>query len=319
MMISRLAGARMARVVPCRLTSTTAAQGTSAARPATLSNAVLAATTLATVGSMAWYTHLYGAFPFLGEVSANSPAEDGLHPAAYPWSHKGPFDSFDHASIRRGFQVYREVCAACHSLDRIAWRNLVGSSHTADQARVLAEEIEYEDGPNDIGENFKRPGKLSDYLPAPYPNEEAARAANGGALPPDLSLIIKSRHGGADYVYSLLTGYVDPPAGVEIREGLNYNPYFPGGAIAMARTLFDGVVEYDDGTPATVSQMAKDVVIFLSWAAEPEHDERKKMGLKAVIILSALFGLSVYMKRFKWSALKNRKLVYQPPRSQSSG
>ncbi|KAF8328446.1 cytochrome C1 family-domain-containing protein [Cantharellus anzutake] len=279
------------------------------------SNAVLAAATAATVGSVAWYTHLYGTLPFIGEVSASSPAEDGLHPPAYPWSHNGYLDSFDHASIRRGFQVYREVCSACHSLNRIAWRNLVGSSHTAEEVRVLAEEVEYEDGPNDAGEMFTRPGKLSDYLPAPYPNEEAARAANGGGLPPDLSLITKARHGGADYVFSILTGYADPPAGVEIREGLSYNPYFPGGAISMARVLFDGVVEYEDGTPATASQMAKDVVTFLSWAGEPEHDERKKMGLKAVILLSTLFALSIYVKRYKWTPIKNRKLIYTPPKA----
>lgn len=315
-MISRLAGARTAaRAVPRHVRLATTSSTSPAATARSTSNAALVAATAMTAGSIAWYTHLYGSVPFLGQVSANSPAEDGLHPAEYPWSHKGLLDTFDHASIRRGFQVYREVCAACHSLDRIAWRNLVGSSHTADEARAQAEEIEYEDGPNDQGENFQRPGKLSDYMPAPYANEDAARAGNGGALPPDLSLIIKARHGGADYVYSLLTGYVDPPAGVEIREGLNYNPYFPGGAIAMARVLFDGVVEYEDGTPATSSQMAKDVVTFLSWAAEPEHDERKKMGLKAVIILSSMFGIMVYVKRFKWASIKNRKLVYQPPRS----
>jgi ubiquinol-cytochrome c reductase cytochrome c1 subunit len=174
----------------------------------------LATASIFTVGSIAWYTHLYGSLPFVGEVHANSPAEDGLHPTAYPWSHNGLLDTFDHAryssppsrtplrfsdafqSIRRGYQVYREVCAACHSLDRIAWRNLVGVSHTADEARAMAEEVEYQDGPNDAGEMFTRPGKLSDYLPAPYPNEEAARASNAGALPPDLSLIVKARHGG---------------------------------------------------------------------------------------------------------------------------
>ncbi|QRW17058.1 ubiquinol-cytochrome C reductase cytochrome C1 subunit [Rhizoctonia solani] len=278
------------------------------------SRATAVAATVASVGSIAWYTHLYGQLPFVGELSANSPAENGLHPASYPWSHKGWLDSFDHASIRRGYQVYREVCAACHSLDRIAWRNLVGVSHTVDEVKAMAEEVEYEDGPNDAGEMFQRPGKLADYMPAPYPNEEAARAGNAGALPPDLSLIIKARHGGADYVYSLLTGYVDPPAGVEVREGLNYNPYFPGGAIAMARVLFDGLVEYDDGTPATTSQMAKDVVTFLSWAAEPEHDERKKMGLQAVILLSSMLAISVYIKRFKWSVIKTRKILYNPPK-----
>jgi len=185
------------------------------------STAALASVSVFTVGTIAWYTHLYGSLPFIGTVSANSPAEEGLHPPNYPWSHKGWFDSFDHAryaearisvpgpradlfvafsvfsSIRRGYLVYKEVCAACHSLDRIAWRNLVGVSHTATEARALAEEVEYPDGPNDQGEMFTRPGKLSDYMPAPYPNEEASRASNGGALPPDLSLITKARHGGA--------------------------------------------------------------------------------------------------------------------------
>ncbi|KAG8813563.1 cytochrome c1 [Serendipita sp. 411] len=267
-----------------------------------------------TVGTIAWYTHLYGTIPFIGQVSANSPSEEGLHPTAYPWSHNGWFQTFDHSSIRRGYQVYKEVCAACHSLERIAWRNLVGVSHTASEAKAMAEEVEYPDGPNDQGEMFQRPGKLSDYLPSPYPNEEAARSSNGGALPPDLSLIIKARHGGCDYVYSLLTGYVDPPAGVDIREGLNYNPYFPGGAIAMARVLFDGLVEYDDGTPGTTSQYAKDVVTFLNWASEPEHDERKKIGLQAIILMSSMTLVALYTKRFKWTSLKNRKIVYNPPK-----
>lgn len=277
------------------------------------SRATLASASLVSAGTIAWYTHLYGTLPFVGEVHASHLSDEGLHAPAYPWPHNGVLDSFDHASIRRGYQVYREVCAACHSLDRIAWRNLVGVSHTADEARAMAEEVEYTDGPNAEGEMFERPGKLADYMPAPYPNEEAARASNGGAYPPDLSLIVKARHGGADYIFSLLTGYIDPPAGVEIRDGMNYNPFFPGGAISMARVLFDGVVEYEDGTPATTSQMAKDVTCFLAWAAEPEHDERKKTGIKAVIIFSTLFALSLYVKRFKWNAIKNRKIVYTPP------
>jgi ubiquinol-cytochrome c reductase cytochrome c1 subunit len=188
-------------------------------------------------------------------------------------------------SLRRGFQVYREVCSACHSLKRIAWRNLVGVTHTVDEVKALAEEIEYDDEePDERGDIVKRPGKLSDYMPNPYPNDNAARSGNAGALPPDLSLMIKARHGGADYVFSLLTGYPeDPPPGIHLLEGLHYNPYFPGGAIAMARILFDGIteawydsdrtglVEYEDGTPATTSQMAKDVVHFLNWTASPEH------------------------------------------------
>ncbi|KAI0244300.1 cytochrome c1 [Massospora cicadina] len=253
--------------------------------------------------------------------------DDGLHPPSYPWVQKNPFSTFDHASIRRGYQVYKEVCSACHSLKRIAFRNLIGVSHTEAEAKALAEECEYTDGPNDLGEMYQRAGKLFDYIPSPYPNEQASRAANGGAYPPDLSLIVKARHGGAvrqqsfenlilqDYIFSLLTGYYDPPAGVEVREGLHYNPYFPGGAIAMAKNLFDGLVEYEDGTPATASQMAKDVTVFLNWAAEPEHDERKKVGLKAILILSVLLGLSVWIKRFKWAAIKSRKIAYYPPQN----
>ncbi|KAI7895446.1 cytochrome C1 family-domain-containing protein [Mucor mucedo] len=253
-----------------------------------------------------------GAYMY-ADVSANM-ADEGLHPPTHPWPHTGPLDTFDHASIRRGYQVYREVCSACHSLDRIAWRNLIGVSHSEDEVKAMAEEFEYQDGPDEQGEMFMRPGKTADYMPKAYPNDEAARAANGGALPPDLSLICKARHGGEDYVFALLTGYVDAPGGVEVREGLNYNPYFPGGAIAMARTLFDGVVEYEDGTPATTSQMAKDVSTFLAWTSEPEHDDRKKMGMKATVILVGLTVLSIYMKRFKWAPIKTRKIVYNPPK-----
>ena len=209
------------------------------------------------------------------------------------------------------------MCAACHSLDRIAFRNLVGVSHTMEEAKALAEEFEYTDGPDDNGDMFQRPGKLADYMPKPYANDEAARAANNGALPPDLSLIVKARHGGEDYIFALLTGYCDPPPGVEVREGLNYNPYFPGGAIAMARNIYDEVVEYEDGTPNTAPQIAKDVVTFLAWAAEPEHDERKKMGLKVVSWLSVMVGLSIWLKRWKWAPLKNRKIVWHKPVSPS--
>ncbi|CAG8512041.1 21920_t:CDS:2 [Gigaspora rosea] len=259
----------------------------------TIAQVIVLATSLAAVTGIGFYF-------FVNPIHANE-AEEGLHPPAYPWSHKGPFSTFDHA---------REVCSACHSLDRIAWRNLVGVSHTADEVKAMAEEVEYTDGPNDEGENFQRPGKLSDYMPPPYPNEEAARASNAGALPPDLSLIVKARHGGADYLFSILTGYMEAPAGVEIREGLYYNPYFPGGAISMARALFDGLIEYEDGTPATTSQMAKDVTTFLAWAAEPEHDERKKMGVKAIIVISILTALSVWLKRARFASLKSRKIVY---------
>ncbi|KNE63744.1 hypothetical protein AMAG_08830 [Allomyces macrogynus ATCC 38327] len=281
-----------------------------AAAGSTESTGRRAATTVATLGAAAALAYSVS-LTSTSAVHADTEAE-GLHAPHYPWNHKGPLDSFDHASIRRGYQVYKEVCAACHSLDRIAYRNLVGVSHSVDEAKALAEEMEYVDGPNDQGEMFTRPGKLSDYHPRPYPNEEAARAANAGAYPPDLSLMVKARHGAEDYVFALLMGYCDPPAGVEIREGLNYNPYFPGGAIGMARNIYDEVVEFEDGTPATASQIAKDVVTFLAWAAEPEHDDRKRMGLKAMILLTAMSGFSLWLKRFKWSVLKSRKVVFKP-------
>ena len=237
-----------------------------------------------------------------------------LHPPKHTWSHSGLLDSLDHASIRRGYQVYKQVCAACHSMDQIAYRNLVDVSHTEQEARQLAEQIQVTDGPDEKGNMFQRPGKLSDYFPKPYRNEEEARAANNGAYPPDLSWITSARHGGEDYVFALLTGYrEEPPAGVELRDGMSYNVYFPGQAIGMAQQLYPGVMEYDDGTPATVSQMAKDVSTFLKWAAEPEHDTRKRMGMKALLIGAVMAGISLYVKRHKWSVMKTRKLLYHSP------
>ncbi|KAJ1715981.1 cytochrome c1 [Aspergillus flavus] len=285
--------------------SSSAAGAESASSPFHLTVTASVATAVA-VGSAAY---LYGQ-----EAFASTPAEEGLHPTNYPWEHAKWNKTFDHAALRRGFQVYREVCASCHSLTRVPWRSFVGVMHTVDEMKAMAEENEYDTEPNDQGEIEKRPGKLSDYIPAPYKNEEAARAANGGALPPDLSLIVKGRHGGCNYIFSLLTGYPDePPAGATVQEGMNFNPYFPGTAIAMGRVLFDGVVEYEDGTPATTSQMAKDVVEFLNWAAEPEMDDRKKMGVKAIALLTGLFAVSVWVKRYKWSPIKTRKIVYSPP------
>ncbi len=245
-------------------------------------------------------------------MSVNAEEID-LHVPKFPWSHNGLFNSFDHASIRRGYQVYKEVCSACHSMKYLAFRNLIGVSHTEGEAKVLAEEYMFQDGPDETGEMFDRPGKLSDYFPKPYTNDEAARAANAGALPPDLSYIALARHGNEDYIFSLLTGYCDPPAGVEVNDPLYYNPYFPGQAIGMAPALYNEIIEYEDGTPATLSQLAKDVATFLRWAAEPEHDQRKRMGLKALMILSMALGASYYIKRQKWSVLKSRKIAYRPP------
>jgi len=239
-------------------------------------------------------------------------SDDVLHPPSYPWSHSQPWQSFDHASIRRGFLVYKQICATCHSLDRISFRNLVNVSHTEQEAKALAADVEVKDGPDETGEYFDRPGKLTDSMPRPYANEAAARFSNNGAFPPDLSLIIKARHGGPNYVYSLITGYTEPPHGVSLRSGLYYNPYFAGGAIAMAPPLADnGMVEYDDGTEASISQMAKDVTTFLCWAAEPEHDQRKKIGIKTLIILGLTAVPLFYIKKLKWSVLKNRVISFR--------
>jgi len=253
-----------------------------------------------------------------GGLAAGASMQDGLKAEDYnlgapsfAWPHEGMMKSLDHGGIRRGFQVYKQVCAACHSIEQIAYRNLIGVSHTEAEARALAEEINVTDGPDEEGNMFERPGKLSDYLPNPYANEEAARAANNGAYPPDLSLIANARKNGDNYIFSLLVGYwEEPPAGVELREGQAFNVYFPGQAISMAQQLYPGVMEYDDGTPATVSQMAKDVVTFLRWAAEPEHDDRKRMGVKALTILTMCAALALHYKRHKWSVLKSRKVVY---------
>ncbi|KAK6516417.1 cytochrome c1 [Arthrobotrys conoides] len=304
---------RFSKSLPIRQTirrnATDASKAGSEASQPGLTAAAYAATAAA-IASSGWYFYQYGP-----TVHALSPAEEGLHPTKYPWAHAGFLTTFDHQALRRGFQVYREVCASCHSLSRVPWRTLVGVSHTVDEAKAMAEECEYDDEPNDNGDIEKRPGKLSDYIPAPYANDEAARAANQGALPPDLSLIVKGRHGGCDYIFSLLTGYPDePPAGAAVPAGLNFNPYFPGTGIAMARVLYDGIVEYDDGTPATTSQMAKDVVEFLNWAAEPEMDERKKMGMKVLAITTVMLALSIWVKKYKWAPLKTRKIVYSPPK-----
>ena len=235
-----------------------------------------------------------------------------LHPPKNPWSHNGLLSSLDHASVRRGYEVYKQVCAACHSMRFLAYRNFVGVTHTEDQAKAEAEEIMVTDGPDENGNMFQRPGKLSDTLPSPYANEEAARAANNGAFPPDLTYITSARHGGEDYIFALLTGYCDAPAGVNLREGQYYNPYFPGGAISMAQALFNESASYDDGTPASASQLAKDVSTFLKWAAEPEFDDRKRFLIKSTVIFSVLIGLVYYIKRFRFSVMKSRKILYKP-------
>jgi ubiquinol-cytochrome c reductase cytochrome c1 subunit len=241
-----------------------------------------------------------------------SAGELELHPPHYGWSHSGYLDAIDHASARRGYQVYKQVCAACHSMNYMYYRNLVGTIMTEDEAKAEAEEVMVTDGPDDTGAMFQRPGKLADKFAKPYANDEAAKAANNGALPPDLTFIVNARHGGEDYIFSLLLGYCDPPAGIEVREGMHYNPYFPGGMTGMARSIYNETIEYEDGTPATASQLAKDVCTFLRLAAEPEHDDRKRMGIKMIMIMVPMIGILFFFKRHKWSVLKSRKLAFKP-------
>ncbi|PIO70299.1 cytochrome C1 family protein [Teladorsagia circumcincta] len=206
-------------------------------------------------------------------------SEEAVHPFKLPWSHSGPLESFDIASVRRGYEVYKQVCAACHSLKYIHYRHFVDTIMTEEEAKAEAAEALINDV-DDKGRAIQRPGILTDALPSPYPNVKAAAAANNGAAPPDLSLMSLARHGGDDYIFALLTGYFDPPAGIKVDEGKAYNPYFPGGVISMPQQLYDEGIEYKDGTPATQSQQAKDVATFMHWCAEPFHDTRKRWGLK---------------------------------------
>jgi len=259
-----------------------------------------------------WLAAVAASGAVVGTVIVGSVAlcSDALHAAPQNWSHNGFYSSYDAASLRRGYEVYRNVCATCHSLEYIHFRDLVGVTHTEEQAKALAQSYTITDGPNDKGETFERKGRLADVFKSPYPNEEKARFVNNGAYPPDLSCVIKGRVGGPDYIFALLTGYKDAPHGVHLREGLHYNPYFAGGAISMTKALMDGIVEYEDGTPATESQMAKDVSTFLAWCSEPEADERKKFGVRVVAALFVAAMGAGYAKRFFWNTLKTRRISY---------
>ena len=224
-------------------------------------------------------------------------------PHKIDWSFDGVFGTVDKQSAQRGFQVYKEVCSASHSLNRVAFRNLTEIGFSEAEVKALAASYQVSDGPNDAGDMFQRPGKPSDTFVPPHANEQAARAAHNGAYPPDFSLILKARHDGANYIYSLLTGYSPAPAEVKLADGQYYNPYIAGERLAMPPPLSEGAVTYADGTPATVDQMSRDVVNFMQWAAEPEMEARKQMGIKVMIYL-AIFTVFMYIaKRNLWRKL----------------
>jgi cytochrome c1 len=235
-----------------------------------------------------------------GLVSTPALASGGAHLDKQSWSWDGLFGSYDQAQLKRGFQIFHEVCSNCHGLKLVAYRNLKEIGLSEEDVKAVAAEREIKDGPNDDGDMFNRPGKLSDKYIPPFPNDQAARVANGGALPPDLSLINKARAGGPDYVYSLLMGFEDAPADFKLNDGMNYNKVFAGNQIGMPPQIQEDLVSYADGTKATKEQLAKDVVSFLNWAAEPEMDARKSMGLKTLIFLLVLTGMFYALKRKIW-------------------
>jgi ubiquinol-cytochrome c reductase cytochrome b/c1 subunit len=269
-------------------------------------------------------------------VAALQPAsaQEAENPPRQTWSFHGPFGLYDPAQLQRGFKIYREVCSNCHSLKLLAFRNLTdpgGPQFPEAQAAAIASSFQVTAGPNDQGEMFQRPGKLADYFPPPFPNDQAARNANGGAVPPDMSVLAKARgfesgfpwfifnaftqyqEQGPDYIHAILNGYEDPPpAGATVPPGKQYNKYFPGHAIAMPKPLSDGQVEYTDGTPTTVDQYGKDVAAFLMWAAEPKLDERKRLGFQVFVFLIVLTGLLYFTKKKVWHDVHHPEALEGP-------
>jgi ubiquinol-cytochrome c reductase cytochrome c1 subunit len=220
------------------------------------------------------------------------------------WSFEGVFGTFDRTSLQRGYQVYQEVCSGCHSVHHLSYRNLSekgGPEFLPEEVKVIAAQFEVTDGPNEDGEMFTRPGRLSDKFISPFPNVKAASVANGGAYPPDMSVLAKARKGGANYIYSLLMGYEEAPAGYELDDGVYYNKYMPGQKIKMAEPISDGIVEYADGTETSKAQIARDVTTFLVWAADPHLEARHKIGFKVFFYLIILLTLVYLSKQKVWS------------------
>jgi ubiquinol-cytochrome c reductase cytochrome c1 subunit len=228
-------------------------------------------------------------------------AQDVPAPPEQKWSFDGIFGTPDLAAAQRGFQVYAEVCANCHAMHQMHFRDLEGLGLSEAEVKAIASTFTVPQGLNDAGEPKEGPGTPANQFRSPFPNEKASRAANNGAYPPDLSLIVNAREGGANYIYGILTGYADPPSGFPMQDGMNYNRYFPGHQIAMPKPLEDGRVTYTDGTPTSVDQMARDVATFLYWTSNPEVAERKAMGVRVILFLILLTGVTYAVKRKVWS------------------
>jgi len=247
-------------------------------------------------------------FALIFSFQSTTNAADKAEYIKTDWSFKGLFGKFDRGSLQRGYQVYTEVCASCHSMKYLSYRNLSekgGPEFSVAEAKAIAASFEVTDGPNADGEMFQRPAKLSDKFVMPYENVKAAQAANGGAYPPDMSVLVKARGGGVDYIYSLLQGYEDAPPGVTLDDGVYYNKYMYGNKIKMSAPLSDGIVEYGDGTIASVDQMSKDVTTFLMWAAEPHLETRHRMGFKAIVYLIILTILVYFSMKKIWSRVES--------------
>jgi ubiquinol-cytochrome c reductase cytochrome c1 subunit len=241
--------------------------------------------------------------------AAPAPAAESLAPPKQHWKHHGVLGTYDRGALQRGFQVYKQVCAACHGMKLLSYRNLAGIGYNEDEIKAIAAEYTVIDGPDEDGEMFERAARPSDRFKAPFANDRAARAANGGALPPDMSLIVKASHHHEDYILALLTGYTTPPATddngepITVPDGMYWNKYFAGNLIAMAPPLVEDGVSYADGTAATVEQMALDVTQFLAWAGEPHMEERKQMGIKVILFMLVFAGIMLAAKRKVWAAV----------------
>lgn len=255
---------------------------------------------------------LFGAFVAAIIAGPALAQEEAPPPPPQHWSFDGIFGTFDLAAAQRGFQVYNEVCSVCHSMEYLHYRDLTGIGLTSEQVKAIAASATVPQGLDDQGNLKEGPATPADQLKMPYPlfdpimhtvrlNEQASRAAHNGALPPDLSLIVNAREGHADYIYAILAGFGEPPAGMKMQDGMNYNKYFPGHQIAMPQPLHDQQVTYADGTSATIEQEAHDVVTFLAWAANPEMVQRKQMGIRWVLFFVIMTGLTYAVKRKVWA------------------
>jgi len=244
-----------------------------------------------------------GAAALLAIAGRAGAAEENPSPPNQEWSFDGVFGTYDRASLQRGFQIYKEICSACHPVTHLHFRDLAQIGYSEDEIKALAATYQVTDGPNDQGKMFQRPARPADPIPGPFPNDEAAKVANNGALPPDQSLVIKAREDGPNYVYALLNGYTAAPADFHLVSGMYYNRYFPGHAIAMPPPLSANAVKFADGTSASVPQMAHDIVSFLTWAAEPNLEARHRIGFKVFFFLIISVGIFYAAKRKIWSRL----------------